>query len=226
MQRSFVVTIDDERFNAFKQSLSSIGIPQNLFPRRFIGYEITEKFLIDNFKIISDLQFSPIRGRLEKNINRIHAICNNASHFAIVQHAMLLDWPFVTIFEDDATPVNDCIEKINEYCKNVPDNTDVLRLGYAIDPHDKISPEIILDNFVIHHYTGSHAYVVFKKFFRRFLDSNKHQPRCDYDKINPTPDKVVYALKESLFNQKNLLDRPVIHSWKLGNGKIKLPPVH
>ena len=114
MQRSFVVTIDDERFNAFNQGLSSIGISQNLFPRRFIGYEITDKFLIDNFKIISDLQFSPIRGRLEKNINRIHAICNNASHFAIVQHAMLLDWPFVTIFEDDATPVKDCIEKINE----------------------------------------------------------------------------------------------------------------
>ena len=230
MKGSFVVTIDNERFNVFQKVFSENNIPLKLFPKRLIGYEISDNYLIDSFKIISDLQFSEIRGLLEKNLNLIHAICNNASHFAIVQYAMLFNLPFVTIFEDDAVPVKDCIEKLNDYCSNVPDDTDILRLGYLqtdeIYERNYVPPKIINEHFIVQRFPGSHAYIVFKKFFKRFLEINKYEPRCDYSKINPTSDKVVYALKESLFKQRNILNRPVIHSWKLDNGKIKLPPVH
>jgi hypothetical protein len=231
MQRSFVVSIDNERLNAFYKNLSMNGFQSNLFPKHFIGYEISDKYLVDNFKELSDLRFSNIHGPFEERLKLIHSLCNNASHFAIVQYAKLLDWSFVTIFEDDAVPENNCIEKLREYCSNILDDIDVLRIGYLIDHHkirekDYIPPKIVHDHFIVETFGGSHAYIVFKKYYERFLKDNKFQPRCDFDKINPSSDKIVYSLKESLFKQENIPDRPVIHSWKLKDGKIKLPIVH
>ena len=231
MQNSFVVTIDSERFSVFRSELLSADFPEQLLPKKFIGYEITDEYLIRAFKAVFDLQYTKVRGYLEKEIKKFRCICNNASHFAIVQHAMLLDLPFVTIFEDDAVPVENCIEKLNAYCSNVPDDIDVLRLGYYRPEKEWYSktykwPEPKANGFVVSRFPGSHAYIVFKKFYKQFLESNKYQPRCDMDKINPGADKIVYALKEPLFVQYNLLDRPVIHSYKMRNGMLKLPPVH
>lgn len=231
MRNSFVVTIDSERFNAFRSEFLSANFQEELLPKKFIGYEIVDEYLTNEFKPIFDLQFSKVRGYLEQELRKFYRIFNNASHFAIVQHAKLNDLPFVTIFEDDAVPVKDCIEKLNAYCSYVPDDTDVLRLGYTI-PHRKllrgeyVPPEPDENGFIQSRFFGSHAYIVFKKYYQQFLESNKYQPHCDIDKINPGPDKVVYALKEPLFVQYNLLDRPVIHSYKLRNGMLKLPPVH
>ena len=185
---------------------------------------------MDNFKIIADLKQSPIRGVLEHNLSKMHSICNNASHFAIVQHALLLDLPFVTIFEDDAVPIENCIEKFSEFCSNIPDDTDILRLGYlknysqTNDPK-YIPPKIVLEHFVIENYLGSHAYIIFKKHYRTFLETNKDQPKCDYNLINPSSDKVVYAFKESLFNQINIMNAPVMHSYKMADGRMKFPKV-
>lgn len=231
LKNSFVVTIDEARYKAFVEAFALMGIPSDLLPKKFIGYEISEEYLLSNFKILSDLKNYPKRGYLEKNLNLIHSLCNNASHFAIVQHAMLLNLPFVTIFEDDAVPEPNCIEKLDKYCSDVPDSIDVLRLGHSFNPlreqpaQDLLSSFEQSENLIIGNFYGSHAYVVFKKYYKRFLEDNKNQPRCDYQKINPTQDKVVYALKESLFRQQNVLGRPVIHSYKLPDGRIKLPIV-
>ena len=228
MKKSFVVSIDNERLNVFKQRLLENGFSEEILPKHFIGYEISDKYLTDNFKELANLRHSNIHGLFEESLKLIHSLCNNASQFAIVQYAMLLDWPYVTIFEDDAVPEDNCIEKLNEWCTNIPDDTDVLRIGYLVDTYkikekNYIPPEIVYDHFIVQKFSGSHAYIVFKKYYKRFLESNKNEPRCDYSKINPTANKIVYALKESLFKQENILERPVIHSWKLKDGKIKLP---
>ena len=228
LSSSFVVTINEDRYNAFVSEFEAAKIP--ILPKKFIGYEIEDSYLISAFKIVSDLQYSEKRGILEYNLRKFHAICNNASHFAIVQHAMLLDFPFVTIFEDDAVPTEDCLEKLDLYCSNVPDDTDVLRLGWFLSSRERMNqaplPEPVFDHFIVKRFPGSHAYVVFKKFYKRFLESNKHQPRCDLDKINPSPDKTVYALKEPLFVQQNILNAPVMHAYRMKDRVVKLPPVH
>ena len=231
LKNSFVVTIDSKRYDAFKNEFLSAGFPEELLPKKYIGYEITDEYVTNEFKPIFDLQFSKVRGYLEQELRKFYRIFNNASHFGIVQHAKLNDLPFVTIFEDDAVPVKNCIEKLNAYCSYIPNDTDVLRLGYTI-PHKKllkgeyIPPKQDENGFIQSRFFGSHAYIVFKKFYQEFLEGNKYQPHCDIDRINPTPNKVVYLLKEPLFVQYNLLDRPVIHSYKLRNGMRKLPPVH
>ena len=231
MQNSFVVTIDSKRYFSFKSSFLSANFPEELLPKKFIGYEATDEFLTSEFKAVFDLQYTKVRGYFEQERKKFWRLFNNVSHFAIVQHAMLLDLPFVTIFEDDAVPIENCIEKLNAYCSNVPDDTDVLRLGYyrltkKLFNQDYKWPEPEANGFIVSRFFGSHAYIVFKKYYQRFLESNKYQPRCDKDRINPSPDKVVYALKEPLFEQLNILDAPVIHAYRLKNGKIKLPPVH
>ena len=231
IKNSFVVTIDNKRFNAFKDAFLSAGFSEKLLPKKFIGYEISNEYLINTFKPIFDLQFSKVRGYLEQEFEKFHCIFNSASHCAIVQHAMLLDLPFVTIFEDDAVPVKDCVEKLNSYCSNVPNDTDVLRLGYLPPRKEMFNknykwPEPEANGFIVSRFPGSHAYIVFKKYYQRFLENNKIQPRCDKDRINPSQDKVVYALREPLFEQINILDAPVIHAYRLKDGKIKLPPVH
>lgn len=234
MKNSFVVTIDSKRYNAFKNSFLSANFPEELLPKKFIGYELVDGFLTSEFKAVFDLQYTKVRGYFEQERKKFWRLCNNASHFAIVQHAMLLDLPFVTIFEDDAVPVENCIEKLNAYCSNVPDDTDVLRLGYYF-PIKKLFngrckvykwPEPEENGFIVSCFHGSHAYIVFKKYYQRFLESNKYQPRCDKDRINPSQDKVVYALREPLFEQINILDAPVIHAYRLKDGMLKLPPVH
>ena len=229
LSNSFVVSINEKRYAAFEKEFSAASFP--ILPKKFIGYEITDKYLLDSFQILADLKNLPKHGILEKNLRMIYSICNNASHFAIVQHAKLLDLPFVTIFEDDAVPIPQCIEKLNVYCSDIPDNTDVLRLGYSTFPEqkqldiEKCDLDNHSENLIVKNFCGSHAYIVFKKYYMRFLKDNKYQPRCDCQKINPTPDKTVYALKEPLFIQQNILDASVIHSYKLKNGMRKLPPV-
>lgn len=228
LQNSFVVTIDEKRFGAFECAFRKSGFGS--VPQKFIGFEVSDRYLLDTFKPIAELRNSPLRGKLEHNLQKMHSICNSASHFAIVQHAMLLNLPFVAIFEDDAVPVPGCIGKLAEFCSNVPDCTDILRLGYLKPAswHDSkrhVRSNVILNHFVVENYLGSHAYIVFRKHYRKFLETTKDQPKCDYARINPSPDKVVYALKESLFEQINIMDAPVIHSYKLGNGRMKFPKV-
>ena len=230
MNNSFVVTIDNERFAAFEKGLSTANIPDELFPRKYTGYEITDEYLLSHFRFLKEQAESVYHGLVELNISLVHALCNNASHVGIVQLAKFTNMPFVTIFEDDATPVENCVDKINKQCENIPDDTDVLRLGYIYThtprAHNYIgNAKVIDDNLIQGWFAGSHAYIVFSKYYDRFIEKNKLCPRCDYGKINPSEDKVVYDLKESVFRQCNIEGRPVIHSWKFANGQIKLPTV-
>ena len=228
LQNSFVITINEDRFNAFSTEFKKHGF--TTLPQKFIGFEVSDRYLLNTFRPIANLVNSPLRGELEHNLSKMHSICNSASHFAIVQHALLQGLPFVAIFEDDAVPVPGCIEKLYEFCSNIPDDTDILRLGYLksirqMNCKGHARSNVVSNHFVIENYLGSHAYVVFSKHYMRFLETSKDHPKCDYERINPSPDKIVYALEESLFDQINIMDAPVMHSYKFADGRMKFPKV-
>ena len=230
MNNSFVVTIDNERYSAFESWLTEAGVDKSLFPKKFRGYEIEEEYLIKNFKVLEEQSHSLLHGLLDINLSLCHALCNNASHFSIVQIAKFTNMPFVTIFEDDARPVSGFIDKVNSWCADIPDDIDVLRLGYSgsSDPRKENyigNATRVTDCLIQKRFSGSQAYIVFNKYYDRFIEDNPKCPRCDFDKINPSDDKVVLCLKESVFKQCNIPGRPVIHSYKFADGTIKLPIV-
>ena len=223
LNNSFVVTIDSERVSLFNSWFKE----QNLtIPKTFIGYELTEDFIIKQFQTIARLKTYNNRKTLKHELKIFSYLSNNASQWSIVQLAKFNKFPFVTIFEDDAKPVSNLKEKLDLLCSDIPDETDVLRLGYCLQFPRPTIPSMInsalphSDNLIVKNLSGAQAYIVFSRYYDRFIIENKKQPRTDFIKINPTPDKNVFALKESLFNQVNLKDRPVISSWKLPDGEI------
>ncbi len=224
LKNSLVVTIDDERLQAFNQRFLDQGLP---VPKKFIGYEIEEKFLLQHFQILRHLKNQGHLKILKQELKMIKYLCNNASQWSVVQLAKNTDMPFVTIFEDDAMPVQNLRERMDELCSDLPDEIDVLRLGYCpqfkrTPPRKPIIDSAIphSDNLIVKNLSGAQAYIIFRRFYDRFIAENKNQPRTDYNKINPALGKNVFALKEPLFSQVNLIDRPVVSSWKLESGKI------
>lgn len=217
-KNAFVVSIDNVRLLEFQKNFKNKNIP---LPKIFTGYEIEDSYLLAYTNAFDTLKKEKKDGLLNLDLRLFHSFFNNASHFAIVQFAKILDLPFVTIFEDDAVPVDDCIEKLNLYCSDIPDKIDVLRIGYCSQfyrPTRECDIKIAIphsDNLIVKNLSGSHAYIVFKRYYDDFIKTNKVNPRCDFSKINPSIYKNVFALKESLFNQINLKNRPVIHSYKL-----------
>lgn len=225
LNNSFVVTIDGERVAVFYKWFEEQGLR---LPEKFIGYELTRDYLLKQFQFLRQLQKFNAPKVVERNVRLFRAISNNVSHWSIVQLAKHANLPFVTIFEDDAKPVGNLRKRMDELCSDIPDETDVLRLGYTkhikrLTDYRRVNLSVPhSDNLIIENLSGSHAYIVFQRYYDRFITENKIQPRCDFIKINPTLDKTVFALKESLFNQVNLPDRPVISSWKLQDGSIKV----
>ena len=225
LKNSLVVTIDDERVQAFNQRFLDQGLP---LPKKFIGYEIEEDFLLRHFQMLRKLKREGQDKILHQQFKLIKYLCNNASQWSVVQFAKNTNMPFVTIFEDDADPVDNVREKLDLLCSDIPDETDVLRLGYCTQfprPTTKgmtISALPHSDNLIVKNLSGAQAYIVFARYYDRFITTNKHQPRTDFNKINPSRDKNVFALKESLFNQVNLPDRPVLTSWKFKDGHVKV----
>ena len=217
LHNSFVVTIDGERVAVFRKWFEDQGL---IVPGTFEGYEILTPFFRQ--------QFTCFKTAPKQDFRIMSAICNNVSHWSIVQLAKFTNMPFVTIFEDDAKPVDNLKEKLDLFCSDIPDETDVLRLGYSKQFKRSTSRKFVeaavphSDNLIVRNLSGSHAYMVFRKHYDTFIAENKVQPRCDYFKINPSLTKTVFALKESLFNQVNLPDRPVISSWKLEDGTYKV----
>lgn len=223
LQNSFAVTIDGERFAQLEQAFQKENL---IVPHKFVGYSALDTFLINQFQSLKRLEIKNNTSFLKQELKIFYAIFNNVSHWTIVQMAKFADMPFVTIFEDDAVPVENLKEKLDDLCSDIPDETDVLRLGYC-PQFERALGQAIIDNAIPHsnnlivkNLSGSHAYIVFKRYYDRFIEDNKKQPRCSFKKINPTLDKNVFALKESLFNQVNLKEHKVMTSWKLPNGEI------
>ena len=100
MNHSFVISVDDKRFNQFRNIFTKYG----LFP------------LPQKFQGISDPKNPP------------HVNCY-LSHREIILKAKDLDWPYVCIFEDDAYPLSTVGKELEYYLSEIPDEVACLLLG-------------------------------------------------------------------------------------------------
>jgi hypothetical protein len=200
---AFVVSIDEVRYQAFVDNFKKAGI--ETIPKLWNGMYVSDKY-IDIYR----------RGdpRMMTNCTVIKQICNACGQYFIVVMAKVFDWPFVTIFEDDAVPVEGIKEKLDLYLSNIPDDIDAIRLGYLDGKPPSKAPIFEFDHISSEFRYGSHAYIVFKKYYDKFLQASHDSPYADFERLHYTEESKVYVLKKSLFNQKNIPGRDVIHSIK------------
>jgi hypothetical protein len=124
------------------------------------------------------------------------------SHKNAILKAKKLKWPYVCIFEDDAYPCNGVMKEIDKYLKKLPSKCKVFVLGsimlWGVEHEDK--------NFYrsFNNY-GSHAYVVFKDAYDRFIEMLDKAPEGDgafYSRMDDIlPKDSFYIPKDNLFIQ-------------------------
>ena len=100
LKHSFVITIDDKRFNDFKTVFKHHKLSP--MPKRFEG--------------TTDWWNSP-----QYNCY--------LSHKKAILEAKKRKWPYVCIFEDDAYPINGIVGELEHYLSEIPDDCAVLMLG-------------------------------------------------------------------------------------------------
>lgn len=90
------------------------------------------------------------------------------SHAAIIKFAKANNLPFVAIFEEDAHPRMDASEYLAEVLRHIPDDILCLVLGWNKNPETEPANDYIERQ--ISENWGSHAYVIFKSAYDRYLD--------------------------------------------------------
>ena len=134
--------------------------------------------------------------------------------------AKYLNWDFITIFEDDAIPVKNAKELMKIYCTDIPDDADILKLGYTSERHRQ---KMLYrdEKFVSINQKGSHAYIVFKKEYDRFLSDSIINPRADIMRFNPHPGVNSYSCIVPLFLQKDIEGEDHIHiNWSVDSRPV------
>lgn len=200
-EHAFVVSVEDKRLEEFRKQFALAGFKK--IPEHWHGAFVRESL----FKAYEKNPYNPLHYTYAK------ALCNGFSHYFLVVMAKYLDWPFVTIFEDDAVPVEDIHEKIKTYCTDIPDDVDIFKLGYLrARQSSKIEYE---DNkYISINQMGSHAYIVFKKNYDTFIAQTAICPRADFLRFNPNRKVKSYSPKISLFKQVNIPGTEIIHTFK------------
>ena len=98
------------------------------------------------------------------------------SHKLAITTAKQNDWPLVCIFEDDAYPVNGIVEKLGNYLSEIPDDCKVLILGYSLLMEKHQYNDKYMNNVSC---WGSHAYVVFRECYDKYLKFMEKDGRAD-----------------------------------------------
>ena len=101
---------------------------------------------------------------------------NSISQYSLVRHALESGFPFLVVFEDDATPCDDAAGKIVDAFESRSDDVLCLRLGWSYDS-DKNAGEDVKDHRRVF---GSHAYALFgEAAYRAYLESWEKNGRAD-----------------------------------------------
>jgi len=129
--------------------------------------------------------------------------CCLFGHMSLIMMARALDFPHIFIFEDDAYPRKDVVERMSHYIDNRPANCGVLVLGRngeagPISRHGDY-------HIVVHRPFGAHAYLVYKSAYDEILSSMEKAKIADialkgenFTNVKP------YWTNEYLFIQKNM----------------------
>lgn len=203
-EHSFVVSVDDKRLKIFNKRFSDAGLK--------IATHWNGAYL--DKEVYSHLE----KSRINEIRLTMQELCNGLSQYFIVVMARCMKWPFVTIFEDDAKPVENIHDELKFFLNDIPDNIDVLRLGwtsvrdYCPDNIRGIANEKIHQKDIC----GSHAYIVFQKYYEDFILTSRLNPRADFKRINPDKTHFIYSTKKQLFVQENDSELEVMHKYRNG----------
>ena len=94
----------------------------------------------------------------------------------------------------------------------LPDDVDLLKLGHLGSLN---TPTNIDNNFEYAKTYGSHAYVVFKKYYDRYIEMSKKDLHIDRSSMNKNQEYKVYSTKKILFMQRDNGFSDVLHDNKM-----------
>lgn len=144
---SFVISIDKERLDKFYSVFSAAGWKENL-PEH-------------------------VNGVLLKDSLNSHG-CTLA-HLKVIELAKERSLPFCVIFEDDAYPRYNFVDKVFQAFKDIPDNANALLLGYlgSYLKHHISQNNLCVSLINNSKYIGGHAYAVFNRAYDDIIDMLK-----------------------------------------------------
>ena len=187
---SFVISINESRYDVFCKRFNQYSLNTPL-PKLFKGFTI------------------PNGIHKECGFFKTSNLCNCFfSHVALVKIAQSLNLPFVCIFEDDAYPCINCRNRLQQILNKLPDNIDLLKLGHLGSLKDKI---VVDDVFEVVQTYGSHAYVVFKKYYNKYIELSNEDLHIDRSSMNMHNNDKVYATSKILFIQNDKGFSDVLH---------------
>ena len=200
------ISIDD----AMKHSLV-ISIDK----KRYI--EMCKLFRSYGFVTIPDILFGSTFKDKSGQFNCKH------SHMRAVQYAKENKWPYVLIFEDDAYPCDNIIDKFSSYLYALPKDALLVLFGWSNScaqdfskPFNKITETAI---------SGSHAYMVFESAYDRFISYHKANPKKSADNTVFKTISPSYVIDYPLFIQHTNEKSMNGHVGFAYYGNHKTPPV-
>lgn len=132
-------------------------------------------------------------------------------HMTILLMARALNMPFVYIFEEDAYPRKDVVNKLEFYIRNKPKDCGVLLLGYTgCSQNAVLEGNYLKSNRIF----GAHAYIVYRECYDNVLNNMAKIKIADLSlNNNEFEEHTSYITKENLFIQKNLDTNSMTHNY-------------
>lgn len=190
LKQSFVISINENRYQTFCNRFNAYNLNTPL-PKLFKGFTI------------------PNGVHKECGFFKTNNLCNCFfSHIAIIKTAQCLAQPFVCIFEDDAYPCIGCRDRLQAILNVLPDDIDLLKLGHLGSLKDK---HTINDDLEVVQTYGSHAYIVFKKYYDKYIKLSNKDLHIDRSSMNKHDNDKVYATSKVLFIQNDKGYADVLH---------------
>lgn len=182
LRNSLVLSVNNERLALFKKRFEDAGLTP--VPRFFRGFTIPNGI-------------QRYCGLIKSN-----NICNcGFSHIALMKAAQVAGMKFMGVFEDDALPCIGCREKLAEVLENIPDDADLVKFGSL---GNMTEPTWTGGFFEKARSWGSHAYIVFEKYYDTFVDHCSADLRVDVRAMNNMDGNTsaIYQTSEMLFIQE------------------------
>ena len=155
-RNSFCITTSEENYRTFRQRMLCAGFSDEMMPKMFNGTHPKS---------------------IAKNCIPVQ-LCA-LSHYYIINMAKTLDFPWVTIFEDDALPMKNCKETLEQFIleSELPDNADIIIWGNLEFIHQYqwyCNNNVVFNNhyaLLRHKIWGSQSNTIFKKDYDTWLSA-------------------------------------------------------
>lgn len=120
---------------------------------------------------------------------------------------------FICIFEDDAIPCINCKQLLTKQLQHVPDDVDLLKLGHLGNVKSPIEFNDYFEVPVLSF--GSHAYIVFKRYYSKFIENIYKDMHIDRLAMNAKSGSKIYQTIDMTFTQYNEVGEKTIHDNKI-----------